>query len=82
MTLVKLDRVFCTTDWEASFPNCILHTNASNMSDHCHLILGLKMGFKGRKRFHFESFWHQMQSFQEVVDESWNSNLSVNCPMK
>jgi endonuclease/exonuclease/phosphatase family metal-dependent hydrolase len=33
-TLVKLDRVLCTTDWEALFPECILQSQASEISDH------------------------------------------------
>lgn len=69
-TLVKLDRVFCTSDWEALFLDCSLQSNASSMSDHCPLVLRLNVGFKGKKRFHFESFWPKMQGFQEVVSDS------------
>jgi hypothetical protein len=47
------------------------------MFDHCPLVLRLNVGFKGKKRFHFESFWPKMQGFQEVVSDSWNSSISV-----
>lgn len=56
-TLVKLDRVLCTGDWEDIFPDCILQSLASEMSDHCLLVLGIQDDVKGKRRFHFESFW-------------------------
>ncbi|WVZ93176.1 hypothetical protein U9M48_039178 [Paspalum notatum var. saurae] len=40
-TLVKLDRMLCTLDWEDLFPNCLLQSAASSDSDHCPLVLGL-----------------------------------------
>jgi len=55
-TLVKLDRVLCTSDWEDTFPDCILQSQASQISDHCPLLLGLREGNRGKRRFHFESF--------------------------
>jgi endonuclease/exonuclease/phosphatase family metal-dependent hydrolase len=39
-TLVRLDRVFVTTDWDQLFPDCILQALASSISDHCPLLLG------------------------------------------
>lgn len=54
-TLVKLDRVMCTADWEDLYPDCILQSHAMEVSDHCPLILGLKVKVSGKKRFHFES---------------------------
>lgn len=69
-TLVKLDRVFCNNHWEALFPDCVLQSGASFVSDHCPLILGLSVRLNGKKRFHFESFWTQLDGFQEVVSDS------------
>jgi hypothetical protein len=40
------------------------------VSDHCPLILGLSVRLNGKKRFHFESFWTQLDGFQEVVSDS------------
>ena len=56
-TLVKLDHVFCSTCWEEAFPDCFLYSSASETSDHCPLILKLSLDLKGKRRFHFESFW-------------------------
>jgi len=33
-TLVKLDRVLCTSNWEDTFSDCILQSQASQISDH------------------------------------------------
>jgi hypothetical protein len=34
-TLVRLDRVLCTVEWEDPFPDCLLQSLATNDSDHC-----------------------------------------------
>ena len=62
-TLVKLDRVFCSVDWEDLFPNCLLQSMASEDSDHCPLLLGLQDNKSGRRRFHFEAFWPKLEGF-------------------
>lgn len=59
-TLVKLDRVLCTADWEDIFPDCMLQSHATEMSDHCPLILGLIDGVQGKKTL----------SFRELLDEN------------
>jgi endonuclease/exonuclease/phosphatase family metal-dependent hydrolase len=40
--LVKLDRVLCSVEWEEIFPNVLLQSAASEGSDHCPLLLGIK----------------------------------------
>jgi exonuclease III len=56
-TLVRLDKVLCTVDWENLYPNVLLQSSASEDSDHCPLLLGLNDIKRGKRRFHFESFW-------------------------
>jgi exonuclease III len=46
-TLVRLDRVLCSVDWEDIFPNCLLQSTASDDSDHCPLLLGLRDNMRG-----------------------------------
>jgi exonuclease III len=65
--LVKLDRVFCSADWDSFFPNVLLQSSASQDSYHCPLILGLKDNFYEKKRFHFESFWPKMEGFFDTA---------------
>jgi len=70
-TLVKLDRVFCSVDWEDLFPNCLLQSMASEDSDHCPLLLGLQDNKSGRRRFHFEAFWPKLEGFQGTIADAW-----------
>jgi len=56
-------------DWENEFPNCSL-------------ILGLGDLLPGKGRFHFEAFWPQLDGFQEVVADSWNSVEAKYCPLE
>jgi hypothetical protein len=81
-TLVRLDRVFVTTDWDQLFPDCILHALASSISDHCPLLLGLRDSFMGKRRFHFESFWPKLDGFMEVVQQSWEQPIMAVCPLQ
>jgi hypothetical protein len=53
---------------------------ASNDSDHCPLLLGLRDNIAGRRRFHFEAFWPKLEGFQEAVSVAWNSVQAGPCP--
>lgn len=81
-TLVKLDRVLCTNDWEDLYPESLLQSAATEMSDHCPLILGLCEGIMGKKRFHSESFWPRLPGFFETVQHSWDVPVSTHCPLE
>ena len=81
-TLVRLDRVFCTADWDDDFPNCVLQSSASLISDHCPLLLGLNELTQGKRRFHFESFWTRLEGFLEVVECSWSQPVGAVCPLQ
>lgn len=75
--LVKLDRVLCSVDWEQLFPNSLLHSAATEDSDHCPL-LGLDDSLPGKRRIHFESYWPKVDSFLSAV-EAWNSLQASSC---
>jgi hypothetical protein len=67
-------------DWEDKFPNCLLQSWASECSDHCPLLLGLRDNIPGRRRFHFESFWPKLDGFQEAVSSAWAAIPVGRCP--
>jgi hypothetical protein len=46
------------------------------------LILGLREGVVGKKRFHFESFWPKLEGFQEVVQLSWDMQVNCTCTLQ
>jgi hypothetical protein len=77
--LVKLDRVLCSVEWEDIFPN-VLQSAASEGSDHCPLLLGIRDNKMGKRRFCFEAFWSNLEGFQDAVQEVWESVAAVNCP--
>ena len=78
--LVKLDRVLCSVEWEDIFPNVLLQSAASEGSDHCPLLLGIRDNKLGKRRFCFEAFWPKLEGFQDVIQEVWDSVAAVNCP--
>lgn len=79
-TLVKLDRVLCTVDWEHLFPNCLLQSTSIDGSDHCPLLLGLHDNKPGKARFHFEAYWTKLEGFHEAVEVAWASEPTSSCP--
>jgi hypothetical protein len=62
-TLVKLDHVFCTADWEDFFPDCSLHSNATAVSDHCPLTLRIREGAWGGEDFTLRVFGQKSRGF-------------------
>jgi len=81
-TLVRLDRVLCSSSWEQLFPESLLQSTAAGISDHCPLILGLRDNARCRGRFHFESFWPSLDGFKEVVANAWAAPVLGMCPIE
>jgi hypothetical protein len=50
-TLVRLDRVVVSVDWDKRFPNSHLRALGSNVSDHRPLLLHTNMGHMAKARF-------------------------------
>jgi exonuclease III len=76
-TLVLLDRVLCTADWEELAGECSLSCLASVVSDHSPLLLDCSPSPPTHRRFHFEEFWLRLDGFQEIVAQAWGSIQSV-----
>jgi len=55
-TLVHLDRVLCTADWEELYDECHLRCLASVVSDHSPLLLDCSPMPATHHRFHFEDY--------------------------
>ena len=81
-TLVRLDQAFCCGDWDNIFPDAVLQSTAAGVSDHCPLILGLKVSTSGKRRFHFESFWTKIPGFLDVVKLNWEARVQSNCAVE
>jgi exonuclease III len=72
-TLVRLDRVLCSADWEEQHGECHLRCLASVVSDHSPLLLDCSPQPPARRRFHFEDFWTRLDGYQDVVAAAWTS---------
>jgi hypothetical protein len=79
---VKLDRVLCTANWEAIFPECFLQSQATEISDHCLMALNLCEGVKSFCHFHFENFWSKLPGFMDTVTTSWSQPVEASCPLE
>ena len=78
-TLVRLDRAFCCDGWNDIFPDAVLQSLAAGVSDHCPLLLGLNVANKGKRRFHFESFWLKVPGLFDAVKQSREAPVQSNC---
>jgi len=47
-TLVRLDRTLCCVNWEDVFPYAVLQSTVLVVSDHCPLVLGMKVALRPR----------------------------------
>ncbi|CAD6263706.1 unnamed protein product [Miscanthus lutarioriparius] len=81
-TLVRLDRAFCCMEWEGIFPDSVLQSTTAGVSDHCPLILGLKVSTNGKRRFHFESFSTKVPGFLDAVSLNWEAPVQANCAVE
>jgi exonuclease III len=69
-TLSRIDRVFCTPQWEEWFPNPILQTLSSSISDHCPILLTSLIQPQTKPIFRFELHWPRMQGFLDCVNST------------
>jgi len=74
-TLTKIDRIFCTLEWDLLFPACFLHSLPSLMSDHTPLLLQGDLDHRPNTFFQFENLWTTMPGFHEMVQATWGRRL-------
>lgn len=70
-TLVRLDRVLVSIDWDEKFPHAHLRGLGSDASDHCALLLQTNLGRMSKARFHFELFWPKFDDYDETIVQAW-----------
>lgn len=80
VTQTRIDRAFCTAEWECMQPNSTLQALSSMVSDHCLLLLVGRGAAQSYRGFRFESFWPNIQGFQETVSAAWNQTLVLTNP--
>ena len=62
-TKVKLDRVLYNDPWMTAHPCCLLASLATDMSDHCPLLLSTDVSFKPPRHFRFDNYWVKFEGF-------------------
>jgi len=70
-TQTRIDRAFCSVNWDLMLPTASLQALSSATSDHSPLLItggSLGCNYKG---FRFELFWPKVQGYQEVVQQAW-----------
>jgi len=71
--LVKLDRVFCSANWNLSYPDTTVQTLSRPISDHTHFVLSFGSTIPKTGVFRFENYWADHSDFLNIVDLHWNS---------
>ena len=79
-TQTRIDRAFCTADWDLMMPGCMLQALSSMVSDHAPLLLTGRCTVQSFRGFRFESFWPRLQGFSQVVEQAWQRPLGLQNP--
>jgi len=76
--LAKIDRVFVSGLWDDAFPLSSVKALDRFPSDHNPLVLdsGANTCFDKKKRFRFEKWWLEKESFGSVVEKAWGTPCS------
>lgn len=74
-TLVRIDRIFVSLEWEDRFVNCHLQSLSTDCSDHVPLLLHTNVQPTTHRRFHFETIWPRLPGYLETVAMAWHNTL-------
>jgi hypothetical protein len=81
-TLIRLDRVFCNTEWE------LLHTGFKRQKPcHCRSVIIVRLYYVMKKDqgqeqfFRFENFCTRVPGYKDVVMEAWHGNTPSVSPL-
>jgi hypothetical protein len=81
-TLVRLDRVLVSIDWDEMFPNSHLRGLGSDASDHYPLLLHTNLGAMTKARLHFEVFWPKFEDYEGTICKVQMARGGVNSLFK
>jgi len=80
VTQTRIDRAFCTVDWDLMLPDSTLEAQSSMVSDHSPLILTGNAATSTFRGFRFESFWPKLPGYSVTVQAVWNRPVHVYNP--
>lgn len=77
--MLKIDRIFCTTKFDATFPLASSEVLPIVGSDHTPIFWGSGVDQIPKKTsFKFEKWWTTRPDFKELVSKAWNSKCQSN----
>jgi hypothetical protein len=76
----RIDRAFCSTDWDLMLPNVNLQALSSRVSDHSPLLVVGSATVNKYKGFRFEAFWPRLPGYDETVADAWTKEVRVTNP--
>jgi len=79
-THTRIDRAFCTSEWDLMKPNVFLQALSSRVSDHCPLFIAAHESVRKFRGFKFEAFWPRLPGYHEVVAQTWNKPVHIYNP--
>jgi len=79
-TQTRIDRAFCSREWDLMLPNSLLQAQSSMVSDHCPLLLIGAANVPKYTGFRFEAFWPKIDGFHGIVEETWNKPVHLHNP--
>lgn len=72
--MARMIRVFVSSMWERTFPLARVKALERVPSDHNPLLVDTGDNlFFGKKRFRFEKWWLEQESFRGVVEKAWRT---------
>jgi endonuclease/exonuclease/phosphatase family metal-dependent hydrolase len=74
-TMPRIDRMFCTVQWEELHSQPILKSLPSSVSNHCPLLLHFQEHITHPPIFKFEAHWPLMAGFAECVNQASNAQV-------
>ncbi|KAL8516077.1 hypothetical protein ACS0TY_014670 [Phlomoides rotata] len=69
----RIDRAMINSEWVSKWPNSYLKGLRRTLSDHCPIMLEIKVKDWGPKPFRSLNAWFSFPGFKEYVAERWNS---------
>jgi hypothetical protein len=72
--LIKLDWVFCSSDWNLTYPATHIQTLSRPVSDHVPYVAHIGSTIPRTKLFRFENYWVGHPGFLEAVELHWNNS--------
>lgn len=79
-TQTRIDRAFCSAEWDLMMSNVFLQALSSKVSDHCPLLLVGCRTVQKFRGFRFEEFWPRIGGYHDTVAATWQKNLQISNP--